>query len=328
MMQFLTSIWFLVGLFLFLIFVFALLSPFESLGYWAGWSKNTLQRSQAKHQKLEETTAAQANVLTRDAPKNFLVYMRGIGTANAKLGWRGNNFLNLLEQNLPGATIVADIFPYSSRNNPLTGERAFARIYQWLLNSRIKSRNPIYSILFTIRNLFQVAVSGDPRYGPIYNLSLAREIGFSLVRQGYPLESGLPIWVMGWSGGGQISVGTARYLCRLFKVPVYVISIGGVILDDPGIATITHLYHLQGTLDNYPRIGYYLSPGRWKFVKHSPWNKAWNEGRITVIDPGPMKHTGKDDYFDARARLPNGQTHVERTAEVVVEIISSVQDME
>lgn len=255
-----------------------------------------------------------------------MVYLRGIATANAKLGWRGNNFLRLLEEKLPGATIVADIFPYSAGNNPLTGERAFARIYQWMLKTRIQSHNPIYAMIFTIRNVFQVAVSGDPRYGPIYNLSLAREIGFSLVRQGYSFGSGIPIWVMGWSGGGQISVGAARYLHRIFQAPVYVISIGGVILDDPGISDITHLYHLEGSEDNYPRLGDYLSPGRWKFVKHSPWNKAWDEGRNTVIDPGPMKHTGKDDYFDAKAKLSNGQTHPERTVEVIAQIIASVQN--
>jgi hypothetical protein len=323
MSQILSSIWFLLGLFFFLIFIFALLSPFESLGYWAGWSNSALQRRQAKRQELEKTSRP------RDPgdgiPNYFLVYLRGIATANADLGWRGNNFVNLLKEKLPGATIVADIFPYSAGNNPLTGERAFSQIYQWLLKTRIKSRNPIYAMIFTIRNVFQVAVSGDPRYGPIYNLSMAREIGFSLVRQGYRFGSGAPIWVMGWSGGGQISVGAARYLHRLFQTPVYVISIGGVILDDPGIDDITHLYHLEGSEDSYPRLGDYLSPGRWKFVRHSPWNKAWEEGRITVIDPGPMKHTGKDDYFDARAKLPNGQTHPERTAEVIADIIDSVQ---
>ena len=53
--------------------------------------------------------------------------------------------------------------------------------------------------------------------------------------------------------------------------------------------------------------------------------KLVEEGQITVIDPGPMKHTGKDDYFDARAKFPNGQTHPEPTAEVITEIVNGVQ---
>jgi len=326
MSQFFESIWFLLGLFFFLIAVVALLSPFESLGYWAGWSSSVLQRKQTKRQEFRETIEARKGQMLEEIPDYFLVFLRGIGTANADLGWRNRNFISLLKEYLPGTTVVGDIFPFSAGNNPLTGERAFAKTYQWLLKTRVETRNPIYAMLFTIRNLFQVAVSGDPRYGPIYNLSMAREIGFSLVRQGYPLGSGIPIWVMGWSGGGQIAVGAARYLHRLFQAPVYVISIGGVILDDPAISDIAHLYHLESSLDNYPRIGDYLSPGRWKFFKHSAWNKAWDEGHITIIDPGPMKHTGKNDYFDGRAKLPSGQTHAERTAEVIAEIIGAVYE--
>lgn len=325
MSQFFGSIWFLLGLFFFLVVVVAILSPFESLGYWAGWSSSALQRMQVKRQELGENIESHEGMSKEAAPDYFLVFLRGIGTANADLGKRNQNFINLLEENLPGATVVGNIFPFSAGNNPLTGERAFAKIYQWLLKIRIKSRNPVYSMLFVIRNLFQVAVSGDPRYGPIYNLSMAREIGFSLFHQGYPYESGIPIWVIGWSGAGQIAVGAARYLFRLFQAPVYVISIGGVVLDDPGINDIAHLYHLESSQDHYPRIGDYLSPGRWKIFKYSAWNKAREEGRITIIDPGPMKHTGKDDYFDGRAKLPNGQTHAERTARVIAGIVGSVQ---
>lgn len=325
MSQFFESIWFLMGLFFFLVVVVAILSPFESLGYWAGWSSSALQRMQVKRQELGKTIDAREVMPTENIADYFLVFLRGIGTANADLGGRNRNFIKLLEEYLPGATVISDIFPFSAGNIPLTGERAFAKIYQWLLKTRIESRNPIYSLLFVIRNLFQVAVSGDPRYGPIYNLSMAREIGFSLIRQGYQLESGIPIWVMGWSGAGQIAVGSARYLFRLFNAPVFVISIGGVVLDDPGINDIAHLYHLESSQDHYPRIGDFLSPGRWKFFKYSSWNKAWGEGRITIIDPGPMKHTGKNDYFDARAKLPNGQTHAERTAEVIAGIVGSVQ---
>lgn len=327
MSQFFESIWFLFGLFFFLVAVVALLSPFESLGYWAGWSSSALQRIQAKRQELKETLETREEMPTRETPDYYFVFLRGIGVANADLRWRDQNFINLLEEYLPGTTVIDDIFPFSAGNNPLTGERAFAKLYRWLFKTRIETRNPIYATLFIIRNLFQVAVSGDPRYGPIYNLSMAREIGFSLVRHGYPLGSGVPIWVIGWSGGGQIAVGSARYLYRIFNAPVYVISIGGVILDDPGINDIMHLYHLESSLDHFPRIGDYLSPGRWKFFKHSSWNKAWDEGRITIIDPGPMKHTGKGDYFDARAKLPNGKKHAERTAEVITGIAGSVQRM-
>jgi pimeloyl-ACP methyl ester carboxylesterase len=324
------SLGFLITLGILLFFLSAVLSPFETLGWWAGWTKKTLDddmagasvsRQYTGNQQLEDSTETLSS-----PPVHFLVYLRGIATANAELGRREQGFIELLKTKIPAATVISDIFPYSATNNPLTGERAFARLYHWLLNARLRSRNGLFAILFIVRNLMQVAVSGDPRYGPIYNSGIAREIGLQLIQHNYPTGTGHPIWVLGWSGGGQIAIGTARYLHQLFQAPVYVVSIGGVMLDDPGITEIEHLYHLEGSKDNFPRLGDLFSPGRWRFVKHSAWNKALQAARITFINPGPMRHTGKDDYFDFKAQLPNGQNHAEHTAQVVVDIVTSNGD--
>ena len=321
------SLGFLLILGVLLFFLAAVLSPFETLGWWAGWTNKSLDAeisdSSAPYQdsSIRQPAVATDNLST--PPEHFLVYLRGIATANAELGRREQGFVDLLQSNIPTATVISDIFPYSATNNPLTGERAFARLYQQLLNLRLRSRNSLFAILFIVRNLMQVAVSGDPRYGPIYNSGIAREIGLQLIQRCYPTGTGQPIWVLGWSGGGQIALGTARYLHQLFQVPVYVVSIGGVMLDDPGIAEIEHLYHLEGSRDNVPRLGDFFSPGRWRFVRHSAWNKALQAGRITFIDAGPMRHTGDNDYFDFKSQLPNGQNHAEHTAQVVAEIITS-----
>lgn len=320
------SLGFLITLGILLFFLSAVLSPFETLGWWAGWTKKSLDDDMAGAGVPHQDDSIEQPLGPTDTlsapPVHFLVYLRGIATANADLGRREQGFVDLLKTNIPAAAIISDIFPYSATNNPLTGERAFAWLYQWLLNARLRSRNSWFAILFMVHNLMQVAVSGDPRYGPIYNSGIAREIGLRLIQHNYPTESGHPIWVLGWSGGGQIAIGTARYLHQVFQAPVYVISIGGVMLDDPGIAEIEHLYHLEGSRDNFPRLGDLFSPGRWPFVRHSAWNKALQAGRITFIDPGPMRHTGKDDYFDYKAQLPNGQNHAEHTAQVVTDIVT------
>ena len=317
-----------IGIVLFVIM--ALLSPFESLGWWAGWSKHTVdrelsgERDEVIHIAPEPGDAEEMD--SAHQPSSFLVYLRGIATAEATPSRREQGFLDYLSERLPGAAIISDVFPYSAINSPLTGERTFARLYQLLKKARTRYRSSLFALLFVVHNLLQVAVSGDRRYGPIYNAGLAREIGFSLVAQGYTSGSGTPIWVMGWSGAGQMAVGAAHYLHQIFHAPVYVVSIGGVILDDPGIAEIAHLYHLEGSKDSFPRLGDFLSPGRWPIVRRSAWNKAMDEGRITKIDPGPMKHTGGGDYFDHKAMLPSGQSHAERTAEVIAGIIADTID--
>lgn len=309
-----------------LFIIMAILSPFESLGWWAGWSRKTLDNELEGRRRQTTPMISPANALLNQLIKSpvqhYLVYLRGIATSEADPSRREQGFLDHLAGLLPDSKIISDVFPYAANNRPLTTERTFAWLYHLLEKARTRYKNSLFATLFVIRNMLQVGVSGDRRYGPIYNASMAREIGRSLVNQGYAFGNHSPIWVMGWSGAGQIAVGAARYLHQLFQVPVFVVSIGGVILDDPGIADISHLFHLEGSRDHFPRLGDILSPGRWPFIRHSPWNKARREGRITVIDPGPMKHTGGDDYFDHKALLPDGQSHAQRTAQVIARIIS------
>jgi hypothetical protein len=233
-----------------------------------------------------------------------------------------------LQEALPDAVIISDVFPFSVTNNPLTGERLLGWLWRKIHERRKTITGSLLASFIFARNLFNVAVSADPRYGPINNVGVANEIIKSLVREGYPVGSGKPITVMGWSGGGQIAVGVARYLHRGLETPVYVVSIGGVLTDDASIEDVEHLCHLQGSKDFFPRIGDILYPGRWRIISYSAWNRAKRAGRITVFDPGPMVHTGRGDYFDHHATLPNGQTHVEKTAEITVDCIAHPEKYE
>lgn len=308
----------LAGLGVILLFIMALLSPFEALGWWAGWSKRD----------LESTTAAAVPANASSGPKaeasHYIVYLTAIGGISAEdISGREQRYLALLQEQLPEAEIISDVFPFSVTNNPLNGERAFGWLWQTIHNSRMKYHATSFlSVLIFIRNLFQVGVSADPRYGPINNVGVANEILKSLVRHDYPVGSGKSVTVMGWSGGGQIAVGVARYLHRALEAPVFVVSIGGVLTDDSSIEQVEHLYHLQGSKDIFPRIGDILYPGRWRILSYSAWNRAKSEGKMTFFDPGPMVHTGRGDYFDHRSTLDNGQTYVEKTAQITVDCIA------
>lgn len=287
----------------------ALLAPFESLGWWAGWTK----RDMKPEIPLEELSHA------GDPAALYIVYLTAIGGISADLSSREKRFLDHLEEAYPEkVVIIDDVFPFSATNNPLNGERPLAWLWQRMHNSRLGGKASGFAVLIFVRNLFQVAVSGDPRYGPIYNFGVARELTRSLIRHGYPPGSGIPIAVMGWSGGGQIAVGVAPYLREALGAPVYVVSIGGVMSDDPGLDQVDHLYHLQSSEDPFPRITEVLYPGRWRIMRHSHWYRAEDAGRISVIDPGPMRHTGKGDYLDRNTILPNGQSNLDRTIDVIV----------
>lgn len=297
-----------------LLLVSAFLSPFEALGWWAGWTRRQLEpEASASEEAADESTASY-----------YIVYLAGAGAVSPEeLSGREKRFLGMLGDRLSGALIVSDVFPYSVSNNPLTGERLLSWMWSRLHWLRKEAGIGLANPIFLLRNVFQVAVSADRRYGPIYNVGVAQEIARSLLRHGYPAGSGKTVFLVGWSGGGQVMVGAAPYLQKALGAPISIVSIGGVISDDPGIAEVDHLYHINASKDYVTWQGAVYFPGRWPILRHSEWNKAKRGGRITFINPGPMKHWGRGDYFDRRATLPNGQSHVDKTVELAAEIISN-----
>ena len=317
----------LVAIVLGLLFIMALLSPLEALTWWAGWSSHAPKPgklSQEAREEIEQESLVEARA--QSSPRYYLVYLTAIGGVSAEtISYREQVFLEKLEAALPEAVIISDVFPFSVTNNPLTGERMFGWLWRKIHEKRKTITGGLLASFIFARNLFNVGVSADPRYGPINNAGVAREIAKSLYRHGYPLAGDIPLVTMGWSGGGQIAVGVAPFLHLGLDAPIYVVSIGGVLTDDPGIAFVERLWHLQGSKDKFPKIGDILFPGRWPFVKQSAWNRFKRAGKMTTIVPGPMIHTGKGDYFDPKTTLPDGAAYVDRTVQVIRDAVTTIQ---
>jgi hypothetical protein len=208
----------------------------------------------------------------------------------------------------------------------LTGQRITARVWRWIERLRLK-KNPASLLAFLIngRNMIQVAISADRRYGPIYNLGVARAIRNRLLRHGYRPGSGAPVTLLGWSGGVQIALGAAWYLPGMLGGPVYVVSLGGVMSDDMGVQRIEHLWHLWGQKDLLVPLGKWLYAGRWKFFPGSVWNRALAAGKITLIPLGPYAHNGKGSYFDNQTTLPSGETHMQHLLSQVLGVLAEVE---
>ena len=192
----------------------------------------------------------------------------------------------------------------------LTGERMFAWLWRWIEKIRRKNPYSLIIVLLNLRNIFQVATCADARYGPIYNRGITGELQRTLLRHGY--RRGTPITLFGYSGGTQVALGVAPYLKRWAQAPIWVMSIGGVMADDPGLRHVEHLWDMTGSKDVMPLGGKVLFAGRWPIMTASRWNRAMRAGKITPIDLGPYKHFGKTSYFDDETRLPDGLTYREK----------------
>lgn len=306
----------LTGLIL-LIIVGALLAPLESLGWWAGWyGEKTAPMVSGR------APAPLANVAESKA-SSALVYLSGIGAIDAASIPKEEIDWGLMAvKRLPGVLVVPDVYPYSVTNAGLTTDRSFSKVYRWVERRRLENPYDALQFVINLRNLFQVAVSADRRYGPIYNLGVANEIARALVNRGYRIGSGKPVALIGFSGGGQVALGAATYLQPLIKAPLRIISVGGVMSDDPGVNHIVKLYHLFGENDPVQSLGEKLYAGRWKWFPNSEWNQAVRDGKVEFVSMGPMGHNGAANYFGWTAFTSDGVSHAVATIDRIADLLA------
>jgi hypothetical protein len=285
----------------------ALLSPLESLRWFAGWSDDEPEAKKPTSNDTNPGNPGQAE---------YIVWLSGIGSVPGETEDPYEvRFLSKLKARIPQAIIVDDAFAYSVRENPLAGKRVVDRAWRAARAGQAAgTAGVLLGTAIQLRNTLQVAVSADGRYGPIYNLGIAEAIGKRLTARGYLVPSRKPITLIGYSGGGQVAVGAARYLKSWLDAPITVISIGGVVSADPGLEVIEHLYHLQGQKDPIPGIGRVAFVGCWPFIAYSYWNQAVKADRVTVIPAGPVGHMAESGYF--------GAAHVDHTASLVCDLIT------
>jgi hypothetical protein len=130
------------------------------------------------------------------------------------------------------------------------------------------------------------------------------------------------VTLLGWSGGGQIALGTATFLKRMLGAPIRVVSVGGVMSNDPGIDSLEHLYHFYGDKDPVQGLGGKVFAGRWPMFPQSRWNRALSDGRIQMESLGPLAHNGSGNYFDPETLLDDGRSCAEVTVAAVTRVLN------
>jgi hypothetical protein len=294
------------------------LAPLEALGWWAGW----LGPGDAPDASRPPPAAAET---PSASPAAFVVFLSGIGSISGDERLPSEDvFLDRLQAALPEVRIVRDVFPYAPSGRPLlTGQRVFAWLWRRILAWRLSARRWLPAIL-NLRNLFQVLVSADHRYGPLYSFGIARVVRERLEAHGYAPRTRTPVVLLGSSGGGQISLGCATYLGDEIGAPLAVVTFGGVMASDRGVEEVVHLTSLFGTGDRVYALGRAAFPGRWPAAAGSYWNAARRESRLAERPIGPMGHSGRGGYLDAGASSGGGAPFLDTT---VREVAAAVRDV-
>lgn len=289
----------------------AALSPLETLSWWAGWTE----------QELDDAPAATKTDPAHDKT-HYIVYLSGVASISGKYMLRREEmFLRALGARLPGAVVIGNVFPYSPAGMPLLASpRLFDRLWRWIQKLDLQERRTLLRILINFRNIYQVMVSADHRYGPIFSQGAASVVETALRDAGYVAKSGAPVVLIGYSGGAQVAVGAAPFLKARIGAPIEIISIGGVVASDPGLVAVDALHHFHGDRDRIEKLGAVMFAERWRLYANSQWNAARRDGRIKIHNIANMAHAGPKGYFGLPKR--NGQSNNERMADAVAAVLS------
>lgn len=306
-------LWQVAGFALAAFVIAAVLAPFETLGWWAGWFGPG-----------GEDVASNAPLPAAPGPgyRAHVVLLMGINAVGDDLRpVHEERFIAELQAALgPEVRVVTNLFPYSAFGLPLVGDRALAKVWRRLAglgDGGEDMKGGLLSLVINLRNVLQVGVSADRRYGPLYNYGAAQVIVDALVEQGFDPRCPTPVLLLGYSGGGQISLGAGGFVHLSLGCPVSIVSLGGVLNSEPGLEQTERLVHVAGGKDWLQRVGGAIFPQRWPVMRHSAWNRARNEGRLAFVEVPGVGHAGPRGYFGEAHRLPDGRTALETTVAIV-----------
>src|SRR2546423_1605227 len=119
----------------FLAILVAALSPFESLGWWAGWFGHPAGKKISV--PVQEPTETQRTEETA----HYLVYLSGIGAISGDyLEPTEIELCDELAARFPGTVVVKNVFPYAMNNRGLTGHRIFSSLWRGIERLKIEGK--------------------------------------------------------------------------------------------------------------------------------------------------------------------------------------------
>ncbi|MEV2194891.1 hypothetical protein AB0I02_28510 [Streptomyces phaeochromogenes] len=279
----------------------ALLARYEVLAYGAGW--------RAPVTELPEGVPYARGAAPDGPPDAYLVYLDGIGKRRVRDSRDGGQLVKALIARAPELRVLGQVQPYS----PLAAPLAERPVWKWL-------RRRIGLLLF-LHNVMQIFVAADQRYRPLYNRAVGSQISTQLRLAGYQPDSGIPVVLLSYSGGAQVAGGAVDELHTQLRSPLLLITLGGFHNGANDLTSVEHLHRLTSASDRIERVGTWIFPQRWPLFRGSAWNRANRAGKITVHRLDPATHVGPSSYVSPTAQLPDGRSHLDRTADTVIALI-------
>jgi hypothetical protein len=278
-----------------------LLARYELVIYGAGW--------RAPASELPAGVPHARGADSERPPDAYLVDLAGIGKRRVRDSRDGGQLVNALLARAPELRVLGQVQPYSPLAEPL----ADRPVWVWLRRRA--------GLLLFLHNVMQIFVAADHRYRPLYNRAVGTQIASQLELAGYRPGSAIPVVLLSYSGGAQVATGAVDVLHSRLRCPLLLITLGGFHNGANDITRAEHLYQLTSAGDRIERVGAWLFPQRWRLWRTSGWNQARRAGKTTTRWLDPATHVGPQSYISPTAALPDGRSHLDRTADTVIALI-------
>lgn len=297
--------------------LWGMLSPITTIVWWLNQTASSLG---FKLDEKEEPVVLQATTESNASSDIdcYIIFLPGVGNFSPNAITDGEQyFIEQLASRHDNCVVVKDVFPYSVANQDLGSQNILSPLWEAAEKSEGFAR-----VFIQVRNLWRFAISTDDRYGPVYNLGIARTI-VDRMHATYPIpQSGRPInlILMSTSGGTQVALGATDHLHDWIEdVRITVISVGGAFDGKEGFNEADHVYHLYSDEDWVTELPRFVFPARWRWVVGSPINQAERNGEYTMCVIGSMQHDGEDGYF-GEAIASDNTAYVDETLEQAAQL--------
>ncbi|MGB3300266.1 MAG: hypothetical protein WBA76_18545 [Phormidesmis sp.] len=295
--------------------LWGMLAPITTIVWWLNQTASSLgfeAKEKEKPRILQQATAEGIS----DPIDCYIVFLPGVGNFSPNEIADGEEyFIDQLAARHDNCVAVKSVFPYSVTNRDLDSQNFLTPLWQAAKNSE---HFPGQAFI-QVRNLWRFAISADDRYGPVYNLSVARTI-VTRMNATHPItrsDQPINLILVSTSGGTQVALGATDHLQDwIDEARITVVSLGGTFEGRAGFNNANHVYHFYGDRDWVTDLPHVLFPARWPWVVGSPVNRAQQQKRYTVCNSGDSEHTGSQGYF-GEAIAFNNTSYLEQTLEEV-----------
>ena len=283
-----------------LVVVIALVGVYSVMAdfvFWEGWMRGLPDPS-----RLFPEEISQASI-----HRHYLVYLDGIHQSEECHPPKVTGFLEGPDGAIAEDTLlVKGIEAYTITNVGLRSTTFAGWFWQRLFSLQEHHPNGLVRLIcaFSVQanNVIKVGISSDRRYGPVMNYELALKIARRLGVMGFHPSHAARVVLVGYSGGGEMAIGTAEILQQLCRVPVQVSTVCGVVSGNGSLDAIEDVAMVVGSRDPVAALGRIAYPGRLPFLFLSNWNR-WQ--RLHPLHRYPiegMSHNGFTGPFSVTFR--------------------------